>query len=100
MNGKGLARTGCALLLGLAIAFPVGFMLGGRNSSHEVQFRPASQTATRREVYSPKILTDPYFFDQQRRNVEALEDVCRRTGQSCREAREARHWLEKFPIKE
>ncbi|WP_156457750.1 hypothetical protein [Altererythrobacter sp. Root672] len=84
----------------MAIAFPLGFMLGGRNTSSEVLPRQSSQTATRREIFSPKILSDPYFLEQQRRNVEALEDVCRRTGQSCREAREARHWLEKLPIKE
>lgn len=100
MDGKGLARIGCALLVGVGIAFPLGFMLGGRDGSSQVQQSQTSQTATRREFYSPKILTDPYFFDQQRRNVEALEDVCRRTGQSCREAREARHWLEKLAIKE
>lgn len=100
MKGTGWARTGCALLLGVAIAFPAGLMLGRRGSSDEIEVRRARQTAERREVFSPRILSDPYFVDQQRRNVEMLEEVCRRTGQSCREAREARHWLEKLPIKE
>ena len=47
-----------------------------------------------REVYSPEILDDPWFVEQQRANIEALERTCRETGEMCGEAREARRWLE------
>jgi hypothetical protein len=45
-------------------------------------------------VYSPKVLTDPYFLDRQRANVAVLEQHCRQTGELCAEARQARRWLE------
>jgi hypothetical protein len=46
-----------------------------------------------RNMFSPSVRGDPWFLDRQREGVEALERYCRRTGQSCAEARAARHRL-------
>jgi hypothetical protein len=83
---------GCALLLGAAIAFPAGLFLGG--SGGEQEGRSASRAGGEfRRVYSPSIYRDPYFLEQQRRNVDALEQSCRSTGQFCPEVRQVRQRL-------
>ena len=93
MSGRETLRLLGALLLGAALAFPAGMMIAGRD---EVAGTPAqhSQGAAVRNVFSPRVRSDPYFLDQQRKNVEALELHCRETGESCAEARAARRWLE------
>ena len=91
MSAREAARLGCVLLIGMAVAFPAGLMLAGGGGE-----KPAGRagSATMREVFSPKILDDPYFVEQQRVNIEALERTCRETGEMCAEARAARRWLE------
>ena len=91
MSAREAARLGCVLLIGMAVAFPAGLMLAGGGDD-----KPAGRagSATMREVYSPEILDDPWFVEQQRANIEALERTCRETGEMCGEAREARRWLE------
>lgn len=90
---------GCAALLGAAIAFPAGMMLGGRGPTPEqameggVGNAPRSKPAVR-EFYSPSILDDPYVIEQQLRVVEALESSCRLRGERCAEARSARERVE------
>ena len=65
---------GCALILGAAIAFPAGLLLG--SSGGERERGSASRSGGPfREVYSPSIYKDRYFLEQQRRNVEALEQA-------------------------
>ena len=84
---------GMALVLaaGMALAFGAGVMVGDQASLPP----PAriGEAATMREAYSPRVLEDPYFLDQQRRNVEALERSCDVSGELCAEARQARAWL-------
>jgi len=87
-------RLGGALLLGAALALPAGIMLGGR-VEHDPTSRVASGSASAsRNPFSPRIVSDQAFLDQQRGNVEALERHCRETGESCATARAARRWLE------
>lgn len=93
MSGKDLARLAAAVLLGAAIALPIGMMLGGDDDTKALPgHTPAA--APFRAIYSPKVLSDPYFLAQQRKGAEALEQHCRRTGELCAEARQARHWLD------
>jgi hypothetical protein len=83
----------CAALLGAAVALPVGMMLAGVGSG-EPRTRAAPPAAgTGRAVYSPKVLSDPYFLEQQRKGAEALETRCRAAGEMCAEAGAARRWL-------
>ena len=93
MTGKDLVRLAAAALLGAAIALPVGMMLGGDGSTTAPP-RTAPSTAATRAVYSPKVLSDPYFLDEQRKGVKALEAHCRETGEMCAEARAGRQWLD------
>ena len=93
MTGKELARLAAALLVGAALAFPAGLWLAG-DPEHAAGPRAApSRGAVGRAIYSPRIKDDPYFIDQQRKGIEALEAECRRTGDFCAEAREARRSL-------
>lgn len=88
-----LAKLGAALLLGMALAFPLGMMVAGDRDEDAPTDRGSGETAQRRDIFSPKVLDDPYFVQQQRRNVAALEARCRDTGEMCAEARAARGWL-------
>lgn len=95
MTGRELARLGGALLVGVALAFPAGLMVARWADAPDE--RPAARltgTADRRNVYSPAVSSDPWFVEQQRAGIEALEDHCRSTGQNCDEARELRRWLD------
>lgn len=83
-------RLAAALLIGAAIAFPAGLMLGEDDTERPGRPRPA---AAMRDMYAPTVLDDPYFIDRQRANVDALEAHCRRSGQMCAEAATARRWL-------
>lgn len=89
---KGRWGSLAAFLLGIAIALPIGLMLAGDEASPTRA--PAGAAAERRDYYSPRVVDDPYFVEQQRRNVSALEAHCEDTGQGCAEARAARRWLE------
>jgi len=80
-----------ALLLGVAIAFPLGLML---RPSHPDAAPQAARSATMRQVYSPRVLSDPYFLDQQRQGIEVLERHCRERRQYCAEAAGGRAWLD------
>lgn len=92
MTARDAAKFGCVLLIGMAAAFVAGLIL----ASGEVEERPVRSggSATMRKVYSPKILDDPYFIEQQRTNIETLERVCRESGEMCAEARAARRSFE------
>lgn len=92
MSPRDAAKFGCALLIGMAVAFVAGLML----ASGEVEERPARAggSAKMRDVYSPSILDDPYFIEQQRANIETLERICRESGEMCAEARAARRSFE------
>ena len=90
---------GCAALLGAAIAFPAGMMLGGRGAAPEQAAERGTGNAPQakravRDFYSPNILDDPYVIEQQLRVVEALELSCRQLGERCAEARKARERVE------
>ena len=92
MAGRDLLKLGAALTLGIAIAFPLGLMMGGRDPPPAP--RPDGSAAEHRQPFSPIIANDPYFVEQQRVNIRALELRCRQTGELCGEARQARAWLE------
>ncbi len=91
MTGRDFAKFGLALLLGAAIAFPAGMMVAGSGADSD---RPASggprEGAAMPDMFSPSVRSDPWFLQRQREGVEALESYCRRSGQSCAEARAAR----------
>lgn len=97
MTGKELARLAAALLLGAALAFPAGLWIAGREDGASEAPAPRPRAAMGREMYSPSIREDPYFLDQQRKGIEALEAECRRTGAFCAEARQGRRRLEQLP---
>lgn len=87
-------RLAAALLLGAALAFPVGLIVAG---NEETPRSSASRSpAAVRDVFSPRVRSDPYFLDRQRENVEALEAHCRETGEPCAEARAARRRLDEL----
>ena len=92
MSAREAAKLGCALLIGMAVAFPAGLMLAGGEDEERTSRNGGS--ATMRNVYSPRILDDPYFIEQQRTNIEALERICRESGEMCAEARAARRSFE------
>lgn len=105
-GGKRDWRTlGCAALLGASIAFPVGLMVGGRGGSGpqaEGPARPApsgGETRTGRNPYSPRIASDPYVIEQQRKVLRALEAGCRQLKQNCAEAEQARLRIEEAEAK-
>jgi hypothetical protein len=91
---------GCAALLAASIAFPPGIVLGGNEPSPPTRGKPsrpaptAGGTPAARNVYSPRIATDPYVIEQQRRVLQALEARCRQSGRLCREAEQARLRIE------
>ena len=97
---------GCAALLGAAIAFPAGMMLGGRGADPKQAAERGAGDASRakpeqavRDFYSPSILDDPYVIEQQLRVVEALELSCRQYGERCAEARKARERVEENRVR-
>lgn len=77
---------------GAVLAFPLGLYFGQPSNSSKPA-RPPSGLASSRKMYSPVILSDPYFIDQQRRNVQSLEANCRQSGTYCDIARAARRRL-------
>lgn len=92
---------GCAALLGAAIAFPAGMMLGGSGAGPEHAAERGAGDASGakprqgvRDIYSSSILDDPYVIEQQLRVVEALESSCRHLGERCAEAQRARERVE------
>ena len=90
---EGLLVAG-ALLFGAAVAFPAGVWVAGKDKTERSALRQTH--ADRRAVFSPDVRGDPYVLDQLRRQVEALEAHCRRTGEMCAEARGARLRLEQL----
>jgi hypothetical protein len=84
-------RLAVALLLGMAIAFPVARLVRG---DEPVPVQVTASDPGFRQVYSPRVLSDPHFLAQQRRNVEVLEQDCRARGEHCAAAKDARRWLE------
>ena len=78
-------RLGGALLVGMALAFPIARMVAGERAAP-----PARAVAERRAMFSPDVRGDPYVLDQLRGQVEALEAHCDATGELCAEARGAR----------
>ena len=91
-----LAEDGelCAFLIGLAAAFLAGVMVA-RHTVTERETNPPVNlgNAGLPNPFSPNPTHDPYFIDQERKNVEALERTCRRTGRYCNEAAQMRRWL-------
>jgi hypothetical protein len=100
LSGRDWRMIGCAAAIGAVLAFPAGLMLAGRNaplSRDGSGARPdasVGKKADARDFYSPKVTSDPYVLDQQRRVVEALELECRHYGKHCAEAGQARGRIE------
>lgn len=95
MNRKDLPKFLVTGLVGAALAFPAGLLVAslGGGSPSAAPDRPR-EAAPVRDVYSPALRNDPWFLDRQREGVESLEAHCRRSGDLCAEAREARRWLD------
>ena len=87
---------GCAAALGAVVAFPIGLVVGGKGPAREdaATGAPAARARdaapTSRNLWSPRIVSDPYVIEQQRRVLRALETSCRRSGEHCAEAGQAR----------
>lgn len=85
---------GCAFLIGVGLAFPAGLMVAGRVQSDPAPApRAHPRHAAMMNPYSPNITQDPYFVEQQRQGLQALERSCRETGKFCNEAAQLRQWL-------
>jgi hypothetical protein len=91
---------GCAALVAASIAFPLGLLVGGNELARE-NIRPASGSRpaggpapAARDVYSPRVATDPYVVEQQRRVLRALEASCLQSRLHCAEAEQARRRIE------
>jgi hypothetical protein len=83
-----------AFLAGAALAFPAGLMLATREAPERERAAPTpSGHPGLLNPYSPQITSDPYFIEQQRKGLEALERSCRATGAYCREAAQLRRVL-------
>lgn len=87
-------------MLGASIAFPLGLFVGGSEPSREHAASPSrpgpsrGRTPTARNVYSPRVTSDPYVIEQQRKVLRALEVSCRQLKQHCAEAEQARRRIE------
>lgn len=100
-NGKRDWRgIGCAALLAASIAFPLGLFVGGgetppRKSGESARAGPPSPEArTARNPFSPRVTSDPYVIEEQRRVLRALEAGCSQLKQHCAEAEQARRRIE------
>ena len=91
---------GFAAAIGAVLAFPAGLMVAGGNAPPPREGGtarpgvPAVKKVVARDFYSPKVTSDPYVLDQQRRVVEALELECRQFRKHCAEAGQARQRIE------
>ena len=100
LSGRDWRMIGCAAAIGALVAFPAGLMLAGRdappirNGGAARLDVPAAKKAEARDFYSPKVVSDHYVLNQQRRVVEALEPECRHYGKHCAEAGQARRRVE------
>jgi len=85
---------GCAFVICLAVSFLAGAMVARRSvTEHEASPRANAGNAELANPFSPNPTQDPYFLNQQRKNLEALERTCRRSGKYCQEATQMRQWL-------
>jgi hypothetical protein len=94
LTARDALRLGSALLLGAAIALPVGMMLGGGDAPQQRPAPAAGEDPGMRQVFSPNVRDDPYVRARLREQVEALEAHCDSTGELCAEARAARAELD------
>jgi hypothetical protein len=100
-NGRRDWRAaGCAALVAASVAFPLGLVVGGGEPSPETARQASRPGPARvrapaaRDVYSPRVVSDPYVIEQQRRVLHALEASCRQSKQYCAEAEQARRRIE------
>jgi len=95
MKGLTAFGLGCAFLVGAALAFPAGLIFARHRLPDGARGTPpAARNARLLNPYAPNILTDPYFLEQQRKGLEALDRNCRKAGTYCREAAQLHRWLE------
>jgi hypothetical protein len=103
MNRSGRSSwraLGCAAVLGAAIAFPLGLFVGAGDAPRDERGPPMRPTTppdrvpAARDLYSPRVISDPYVIEQQRRVARALAASCRRSGRHCAEAEQARRRIE------
>ena len=105
MTGRGRSdwrAIGCAALLAASIAFPLGLIVGGRgggpppeNARQPPRAGPRpGPTPPARDAYSPRVASDPYVVEQQRRVLRTLESSCSQSRQYCAEAEQARRRIE------
>jgi hypothetical protein len=91
MRRREMLALAAALVPAAALLFAAGVWVGGRAGGErgERGAPTAAGEATGRAVYSPRVLSDPWFLDRQRENAGALERQCDETGKLCAEARGA-----------
>ncbi len=85
---------GCAFVISLAAAFLAGVMVARRTvAERETSPQVNAGNATLPNPFSPQPTKDPYFINQERKNLEVLERTCRQTGKYCHEAAQMRQRL-------
>lgn len=91
---------GCLFAVGTAIFFYAGILLGRQQTvAEQSEKHPPTIAGTLaqspvRNVFSPAIISDPYFLGEQRKLVEAFERTCKVQKTHCETARKARAALE------
>lgn len=101
-GGKRDRRTaGCAALLAAAIAFPAGLLVGRGGGTEDRKVAGPGRAApagaadlTSRNLYSPRVASDPYVIAEQREVLRALEVACSQLKRHCAEAEQARLRIE------
>jgi hypothetical protein len=89
LNRRALLWAMSPLLVLLAIGLGTAWLLRPPQRIDLVE-----PPAKARQVYSPHVLSDPYFRQQQRANATRLERQCQDTGELCDQAAALRSWLE------
>lgn len=85
---------GCAFVIGLVGAFLAGVLVAGRAVTEgEARTHMNRGNAALFNPFSPNPMSDPYFIEQERKNLKVLERACRQTRQYCSEAGQMRQWL-------
>ena len=87
-----LNRASIALSLGLIISCRPGASESPTSASRSRASTTYQELRTR-NVYSPKVATDPYVIEEQRRVAQALRLSCEQFKTHCKEAEQAQRFI-------
>ena len=87
-----LKRASIALSIGLIISCSSGPPESSTSASRNSASTTYQELRTR-NVYSPKVATDPYVIDEQRRVAQALRLSCEQFKTHCKEAEQAQRFI-------